>query len=82
MGNAPNMDEIQRLQCPGTFKLDHLLTVGPIWFNKLLRNSRPSWIRRDMLHVAQDLKKAKIFFLPVSGSQALGIGAGMLPGTL
>ena len=36
---------------PGAFKLNHLLTISPIWFQKFLRNSRPSKIRRDVMHV-------------------------------
>ena len=67
---------------PGAFKMDHLPTVRPIWFHTLLRNSRPSKIRKDMMHVAQNLKITKKLFFTDSDSQAQGIGAGLFPGTL
>ena len=47
----------RHLSAPGAFKMDQLPTVRPIWFHTLLRNSRPSKIRRDMMYVAQNLKK-------------------------
>ena len=66
----------------GAVTLDHLLTARPIWFQKFLRISWRSKIRREVIHVSQDLKMAKVFFFPDYGSQALGIDAGSFPGTL
>ena len=76
------MDEIQRLQCPRAFILDPLPTVRPIWFHKLLRNSRPSKIRRDMMHVAEKPENYKNLIFMDSVSQTLGIVTGMFLGAL
>ena len=72
----------RHLSALGAFKMDHLPKVRPIWFHTLLRNSRPSKIRKDMMHVAQNLKITKKLFFTDSDSQAQGIGAGLFPGTL